>query len=472
MNIIMKFKNLLLLLILAASNRKIVGQQLYGMTSYGGANDLGVIFEYDAGLNIYTKKYDLGGSDGGNAQGSLINPVGSKLMGMCWGGGAHGVGTIFEFDYASTQFSKRIDFSDSTGSRPYGNLYLATNGKYYGLTYNGGANVNNTGVLFEFNPTTGNYSKKIDFNNFTTGMNARGSLIQASNGKLYGLTYQGGINGGGVLFEFNISMNICVVKFSFGTVNGYNPLGSLIEANNGKLYGLTQHGGANDLGVIFEYDISTNTFSKKIDMSYSIGAAPVGSLVQANNGKLYGLTASGGINNAGTLFEYDHVSNVYTKKIDLVPSTGKLPQGSLMQASNHKLYGVTSYGGTNDMGVIFEYDITNNTYTKKVDFIGLNGSKPEQTLLVEVNPIQVGIDQINKNNYYVNIYPNPTNGLVIIDLKKNSQIIVTNTLGEIVLMDHLNIGKQHLNIQNQPAGIYFVKIVSEKTQQTFKLVKE
>jgi hypothetical protein len=45
-------------------------------------------------------------------------------------------------------------------------------------------------------------------------------------------------------------------------------------------------------------------------------------------------------------------------------------------------------------------------------------------------------------------------------------------LGEIVLMDHLNIGKQHLNIQNQPAGIYFVKIVSEKTQQTFKLVKE
>ncbi len=38
-----------------------------------------------------------------------------------------------------------------------------------------------------------------------------------------------------------------------GLNNGSNPYGSLIEADNGKLYGMTKFGGTGN-GVLFEYD--------------------------------------------------------------------------------------------------------------------------------------------------------------------------------------------------------------------------
>ncbi len=69
------------------------------------------------------------------------------------------------------------------------------------MTNHGGAN--DYGVLFEYNPTNGTLTKKIDFNSTGNGRNPYGSLVQASDGKLYGMTYGGGANGYGVLFEYN-----------------------------------------------------------------------------------------------------------------------------------------------------------------------------------------------------------------------------------------------------------------------------
>lgn len=70
------------------------------------------------------------------------------------------------------------------------------------------------------------------------------------------------------------------------------------------------------------------------------------------------------------------------------------------------------------------------------------------------------------------LYPNPTNGLFIIELSKTSEIFITNVLGESILNEKFVLGKQVINIQNQPAGIYYVKVISNKNQQTVKLIKE
>ncbi len=62
--------------------------------------------------------------------------------------------------------------------------------------------------------------------------------------------------------------------------------------------------------------------------------------------------------------------------------------GSLMQASNGKLYGMTWGGGSNlRLGTSFSYEISdslpNNRYAKLADFIGPNGSHPELTSFIE-----------------------------------------------------------------------------------------
>ena len=41
---------------------------------------------------------------------------------------------------------------------------------------------------------------------------------------------------------------------SIDPINGSSPYGSLLEADDGKLYGMTSRGGSNNLGVLFFFD--------------------------------------------------------------------------------------------------------------------------------------------------------------------------------------------------------------------------
>ena len=86
----------------------------------------------------------------------------------------------------------------------------------------------------------------------------------AQNG-IWGMTYEGGQSNIGTIFKTDNSGNNQSVVYSFPLENeGANPeYTKLCQASNGKLYGMTSGGGSNSYGVLFEYDPSTNTFTKK-----------------------------------------------------------------------------------------------------------------------------------------------------------------------------------------------------------------
>jgi len=170
------------------------------------------------------------------------------------------------------------------------------------------------------------------------------------------------------------------------TNSGLHPYGGLTLASNGLLYGLVYQGGDSNLGVLFEYDPSTNILTKRVDFDgVSNGSYPYGNLIEASNGKLYGVNFEGGTSNDGTLFEYNTTTNMLTKLVDFNSSTvGANPKGSLIQSSNGKLYGYTSLGGTSNKGVVFEYDILLNTIVKKMDFTGANGEFSQANSFIEI----------------------------------------------------------------------------------------
>jgi uncharacterized repeat protein (TIGR03803 family) len=311
----------------------------------------------------------------------------TELWGMTMGGG-NGGGVIYKTAGDGTNQQLIRSFIDNPGQYPeYANLCQASNGKFYGMTYAGG--MYDIGVLFEYDPSTFTYTKKLDFEGATNGSSPFGSLMQASNGKLYGMARTGGANNFGVLFEYDPATNTYTKKLDFaGTTNGQYPTGSLIQASNGKLYGMTPSGGTNNYGVIFEYDPTTSIYTKRLDFAWSAyGFYPLGSLLQASNGKVYGMTNKGGANNYGVIFEIDPSTTTYIKKLDFAgASNGSYPPASLMQASNEKLYGMTPMGGANGLGVLFEYDPATSTYTKKLDFAGAsNGSYPQGSLMQASN---------------------------------------------------------------------------------------
>ena len=107
---------------------------------------------------------------------------------------------------------------------------------------------------------------------------------------------------------------------------------------------MTVYGGSSGDGVIFSFDPSASTYTKLKDFDKTNGANPYGSLMQASNGKLYGMTSGGGSSNHGVIFSFDPSSSTYTKLMDFDSSNGAKPYGSLMQASDGKLYGMTTPG--------------------------------------------------------------------------------------------------------------------------------
>ncbi len=167
----------------------------------------------------------------------------------------------------------------------------------------------------------------------------------------YGLTSSGGANGYGTIFTYyqGISPSSMVV-YSFDSVNsGATPLGSLIQASDGNLYGLTLTGGVNGLGTIFQYNPTTNTFTKKQDFGGS--ANPSSSFFQASDGNLYATTLNGGAGSLGSIIKYNITTNTVTDVHDFAgqPNDGGTPSASFTE-NNGILYSTTNIGGANNLG--------------------------------------------------------------------------------------------------------------------------
>lgn len=252
----------------------------------------------------------------------------------------------------------------------------AQNKILYGLASMGGAG--NYGVLFGYDVNSSTYTVKKNFGTVADGIVPRGSLTQASNGKLYGMTYLGGTNNFGTLFEYDQATESYAVKVNFTPTNGTLPFGNVVQASNGKLYGMTSKGGAGNFGTLFEYDPATAVYAVKVSFSGVNGNQANGSLVLASNGKLYGMTNLSAVlpnDNRGILFEYDPATAAYVVKIEFNGSNGNRPYGDLTEA-NGKLYGMTREGGANGLGNLFEFDPISAVMTSKVNFGGANGKNP------------------------------------------------------------------------------------------------
>ncbi len=304
-----------------------------------------------------------------------------KLWGITTLGGKSGNGTIFSFsDNALT--SHHSFGALQTGEFP-GNekLVQASNGKLYGMTTYGGTY--NGGIIYEFDLKTNSYSVLHTFDRPLSGdgSNPMGGLIQASNGKLYG-TANGGSKGGGVLFEMDIDSKKYLKLHDFETQTGKGPANYLIEAGNKKLIGVASDGGSNDNGVIFEFDIVTNQYSRKFDFRVEHGMYNRSGLMKASNGKYYGMMERGGRNDRGTIYEYDPISNEVVVKRSFGENSdgtyvaGENPYSLLVEHPNGKFYAVTTRGGYSRAGNLIEYDLASNTVKEKMDVGSLFRGSP------------------------------------------------------------------------------------------------
>jgi uncharacterized repeat protein (TIGR03803 family) len=91
---------------------------------------------------------------------------------------------------------------------------------------------------------------------------------------------------------------------SFDGTDGSNPVGALVQATDGNLYGTTSGGGANADGTVFRITPS-GTLTTLHSFDNTDGRNP-NALIQDTSGTLYGTTARG----ASTIGKYQRCSGV------------------------------------------------------------------------------------------------------------------------------------------------------------------
>ncbi|MBI1308201.1 MAG: hypothetical protein GC181_16485 [Bacteroidetes bacterium] len=346
---------------------------LYGVTYTGGINDYrGIIYRYEPGTDSITKLWDFDNSwSGDQPLYGLIQGSDNRLYGVTSQGGARLAGTLFSFDIDSSKYQRQFYFDGSIyGTEPKGTAFAASNEILYGVTEGGGEY--GTGVIYEFNLTNSQFRKLYDINSDSVGRAFTAGVMQASNGKLYGLANYGGPLNLGTFVEFDLNTGILnkIYDFDGGALGAKPDFVLPIEIPGGKLLFTTTEGGSTSNGVLIEYNLTTGNLKAVFNFNgIGAGASPAGNLFLYNDSKVYGITEKGGSSDMGTLFEYDlkkgTVGTIYTFNNK---SDGRFPLAGGIVASNGNFYGTTNLGGTYDNGVLYEFNLSSRVYTKRGDF--------------------------------------------------------------------------------------------------------
>jgi uncharacterized repeat protein (TIGR03803 family) len=343
-----------------------------------------------------------GEADGVDPIGGLTLASDGNLYGTTSRGGTpdvrctHGCGTLFRLAPDGT-VTVVYAFLAAQGSFPDNTLVQASDGNLYGILVFGPSSGVSGGVAFRFDPRAGVYTTIHDFSQDGVEGHLSG-LILASDGNLYGVAE--GL--GGFIYRMTLDGAVTTI-YTFSTASQLEPVGPLLQARNGDLFGATITGGdgrcyaGTGCGTIYEMT-TEGVLVDDIPVSARAGELPNGGLMQASDGTIWGTSGQGGRNmpecgafGCGTVFKFDAslAGRQAVHYFDYLH--GAQPQFGMMQAPDGSIIGTTPFGGrsraeSNASGVLFRITM-DGTYQMLHDFVDSpDGWAPSQNGAPVVGP--------------------------------------------------------------------------------------
>jgi uncharacterized repeat protein (TIGR03803 family) len=278
------------------------------------------------------------------------------------------------------------------GAYPGSGVIMDAGGNLYGTT-RGGDTAKDYGTVFGMERSLqGVWSRKMLYR-FTFEPDAEypgGGVVFDGAGNLFGVTSGGGL-GHGAVYKLTPTAKppwVETVLYRFtGGVDGNEPRATLVIDNNGNLYGTTAGGGTNGAGTVFRLaEQPDGSWTETVLHSFAAGSdgqIPSGGVVFDSAGNLYGTTGAGGKYNStcsigcGTVFKLKPNGTKWTEKIlhRFNGSDGFGPEAGIVVDTAGNLYGAAAGGGANGAGVVFELRPTPiNTWTEKTIYTFTGGS--------------------------------------------------------------------------------------------------
>ncbi len=312
------------------------------------------------------------GPDGGWPSGNLT-VSGSNVFGMTQGGGDKSNGVVFVMNTDGSAHQVLHNFDTGTA---WASLTLCGS-VLYGMVE--GEGTNGLGAVFQINTDGSGYQVLHTFTG-ADGAYPEGSLM-LSGSTFYGMATGGGSNGYGVVYRMNIDGSGYQVMHHFVAypTDGAYPFGTLILSGS-TLYGLTAYGGNTRDGTVFKIDTDgtgyqlLHSFDSRVKDN---GGVPYGSLTLSGS-TLYGMTSIGGSNNMGTVFQINTDGTGFQVLHNF--NNSESPNGSLT-LSGSTLYGMTAYGGSNNMGTVFQINTDSTGFQVLSSFNGSNGAYPQDSVV-------------------------------------------------------------------------------------------
>lgn len=235
------------------------------------------------------------------------------------------------------------------------------------------------------------------------GAGGHGGLV-GTPAALYGATPSGGDDectwqhgtGCGIIYKLTPKSGSLIYKLTelrvFKGGDGAAPIGVLLMAKNGEIYGTTFAGGTNDAGVVFKMRSSGSGYSVLHNFGAPGDAAyPAAGLIEVN-GVLYGTSVGGGTHKrkacgpepgggsspndtCGTVYSVNEASGAVQVLHNFgAGADGFTPYAPLTYA-NGTLYGTTPYGGSG-VGIVFAFSLMSGREHVLSDFVSSDGTYP------------------------------------------------------------------------------------------------
>jgi uncharacterized repeat protein (TIGR03803 family) len=353
---------------------------LYGTTSVGGSqSDEGAVYKLTkkGGNWVLSALYAFtGGADGGNPLARVVFGPDGSLYGTTYAQGCANAGTVFNLKPPASACKAALCpwtetvlycFQQSGAEPTYGDLIFDQAGNIYGTTQGGGDF--SLGTVFMLTPSNGTWTESL-LHSFGGGVDGRlpyNGVIFDGAGNLYGTTYEGGMQGQGVVFQLVPSEAGWTENILHDFLDqqdkqdGSNPYGGLIFDQSGNLVGTTSTGGQNDGGTAFELVPSDGTFTLQTIANLTPFGEAMSTLTMDSAGNLYGTTYVGGKFNRGSVFEFTPSGGswILTTLYSFTDTDdGGYPIGSVTLDANGNIFGTTYHGGagpcSGGCGVVFE----------------------------------------------------------------------------------------------------------------------
>jgi uncharacterized repeat protein (TIGR03803 family) len=362
----------------------------------------------------YTPLYNFG-----STAGDPINPVpfsaisqgrDGRLYSTTSVGGSHNAGAAYAITTGGTMTVLYNFPVYSSPTAPLSGLTLGTDGFYYGTTSTGGAHI--VGTVFKLSDT-GAYTNLWDFTGTGTDEGLpEAPLVLGADGNLYATTEGVYVGTYGTAFKIS-TKGVLKTLHPFKATDGATPYAILLGLD-GNFYGVTRGGGAHNLGVIFKM-----TKAGKVTVLHSFagtassdGSLPIGGMVQANDGTLYGTTYGGGTKNWGTVFKILPTGNGYAilhnfdRTADI--NDGIQPLAGLALGTDGNVYGTSGGGGHQNSGALFRVTPA-GAYATLYSFCAVSGCKdgffPQTGMVQHTNGKFYGVTEsggqsVNGGEYY------------------------------------------------------------------------